>query len=206
MDARWDSSKTGDWPAYNAIYFDLRSTTGGSTTEPGSVSATLPYWVKIVRSGNNFTSYVSSNGTTWTQIATSQSISMAQNVYIGLAVTSGSSSSLATATFDNVSFTGVAPFVVSVSPSVTTPGSSVTIAGSVFGDTQSSSTVTLNGTPPSSITSWSSSQIVAVVPGTMAGGTRPGGGGGDAFARNTNVMMAGADPVIRSLPPPSGAA
>jgi hypothetical protein len=41
----------------------------------------------------------------WTQLGTSQTISMAQNVYVGLAVNSGSTSALATATFDNVSVT-----------------------------------------------------------------------------------------------------
>jgi hypothetical protein len=41
----------------------------------------------------------------WVQLGTSQTISMAPNVYVGLAVNSGSSSALATATFDNVSVT-----------------------------------------------------------------------------------------------------
>jgi hypothetical protein len=39
----------------------------------------------------------------WTQLGTSQTITMAQNVYVGLAVNSGSTTALATATFDNVS-------------------------------------------------------------------------------------------------------
>jgi hypothetical protein len=41
----------------------------------------------------------------WVQLGTSQTISMAQNVYVGLAVNSGSASARATATFDNVSVT-----------------------------------------------------------------------------------------------------
>jgi hypothetical protein len=41
----------------------------------------------------------------WVQLGTSQTISMAQNVYVGLAVNSGGSSAPATATFDNVSLT-----------------------------------------------------------------------------------------------------
>jgi len=39
----------------------------------------------------------------WVQLGASQSISMAQSVYVGLAANSGSNSALATATFDNVS-------------------------------------------------------------------------------------------------------
>jgi hypothetical protein len=99
------NAKTADWTGYGAIYFDARTSTGGSTSEPGSVSATLPYWVKVTRSGSSFSSYTSLDGVNWTQLGTSQTISMAQNVYVGLAVNSGSSSALATATFDNVSVT-----------------------------------------------------------------------------------------------------
>jgi len=39
------------------------------------------------------------------QLGTSQTVSMAQNVYVGLAVSSRSTSSLATATFDGVLLT-----------------------------------------------------------------------------------------------------
>jgi len=54
------------------------------------------------------------DGVTWVQLGASQSITMAQSVYVGLAVNSGSNSALATATFDNVSITdslaGCEPF------------------------------------------------------------------------------------------------
>jgi len=99
------NAKTADWTGYGTIYFDARTSTGGSTSEPGSVSATLPYWVKVTRSGSSFSSYTSLDGVNWVQLGTSQTISMAQNVYVGLAVNSGSSSALATATFDNLSVT-----------------------------------------------------------------------------------------------------
>jgi hypothetical protein len=38
----------------------------------------------------------------WVQLGGSQTIAMAQNVHIGLAVSSGNTTGLATATFDNV--------------------------------------------------------------------------------------------------------
>ncbi|MEK7152438.1 MAG: LamG-like jellyroll fold domain-containing protein, partial [Patescibacteria group bacterium] len=47
-------------------------------------------------------------GTTWTSIG-SATISMAQAVYVGLAVTSHNNSVLGTSTFDNVAFSGGAP-------------------------------------------------------------------------------------------------
>jgi len=41
----------------------------------------------------------------WVQVGTSQTVTMGQTVNVGLAVTSGSTTALATATFDNVSVT-----------------------------------------------------------------------------------------------------
>jgi regulation of enolase protein 1 (concanavalin A-like superfamily) len=82
-----------------------RTSTGSSSTYQWVGSATPPNWLKLVRSGNVFTMYGSSNGTAWTQLATSQTVTMAPNVYVGLAVSNRNTASLATATFDNVSLT-----------------------------------------------------------------------------------------------------
>ena len=84
------------------IYMNYRTSTGGSTSQTIGGGATLPYWVKVVRSGSTLSGYSSFDGVNWLQLGTSQTIPMAQNVYIGLAVSSGSTSTLATATFDNV--------------------------------------------------------------------------------------------------------
>jgi hypothetical protein len=105
LDGGSANAKTADWPWYGGIYFDMRTTEGGSTTEPGNTSATLPYWVKASRSGSTFSSYVSPDGVNWTQLGTSQTITMNQTVYVGLAANSGSTTASATATFDNVSIT-----------------------------------------------------------------------------------------------------
>src|ERR1700674_4040833 len=105
LNAGSTNADTADWAGYGTIYFDERTSTGGSTSSTGSLGANLPYWVKVTRSGSSFSSYTSSDGVNWTQLGTSQTISMAQNVYVGLAVNSGSGSALATATFDNVSVT-----------------------------------------------------------------------------------------------------
>ena len=105
LDAGSANAKTADWPWYGGIYFDMRTAAGGSTTEPGNVSVALPYWVKVSRSGSTLSSYVSPDGVSWTQLGTNQTIPMNQSVYVGLAVTSGSTTAPATATFDNVSVT-----------------------------------------------------------------------------------------------------
>ena len=70
----------------------------GST--PGSL-ATAPRWVKLQRTGNLLNAYESADGLTWTLVG-SETIVMGPTVYIGLAVTSHSTTAAATCTFDNV--------------------------------------------------------------------------------------------------------
>ena len=89
----------------SSILLTERTTTGSSSSYQSVGSATLPYWIKLVRSGNVFTMYGSTDGVNWVPLGTSQTMSMAQNVYIGLAVSNRTTSSLATATFDGVSVT-----------------------------------------------------------------------------------------------------
>jgi regulation of enolase protein 1 (concanavalin A-like superfamily) len=85
--------------AFRWIY---RNSTGGSTLGKLSVTATLPnIWVRLVRSGNILTAYRSTDGVRWSRVDT-RTISMASNIYIGLAVASGSSTTLNTATMSNV--------------------------------------------------------------------------------------------------------
>ena len=155
-------------------YFWDRTTTGGSATQPGTsptYAGTLPYWIKLVRSGNTFTAYTSSNGVSWTQVA-SVSITMATNVYVGLMVSSTSNSSLATATFDSVSAssaTSTPSTISSVWPAAAPIGGQVTISGSGFGASQGSSFVALNGLPLT-VNSWSDSSISTTIPvGGMTG-------------------------------------
>ena len=87
----------------NGLAFQRRLATGGSTAITGGGAGAAPYWVRLVRSGSTFSAYRSTTGTSWTLIG-SETIPMAATVYVGLAVTSHSASTLATATF-----TGIAP-------------------------------------------------------------------------------------------------
>ena len=90
----------------SGILLTERTSTGASSSYQSLTGpTTLPYWLKLTRSGNAFSMYGSSDGVKWVQLGTSQTVSMAQNVYVGLAVSNRTTSSLATATFDNVSVT-----------------------------------------------------------------------------------------------------
>ena len=66
---------------------------------------TAPYWVRITRIGNTFKGERSSDGVTWTQEGTTQTVTMGSTIYVGLAVGSHNNAALHTATFDNVAIT-----------------------------------------------------------------------------------------------------
>jgi regulation of enolase protein 1 (concanavalin A-like superfamily) len=80
--------------------FQRRSSTRGSTTRATPSAGTAPVWLRLVRQGNQFTGYLSANGTSWT-MAGSATISMTSSAYVGLAVGSRDDSTLASATFTN---------------------------------------------------------------------------------------------------------
>jgi hypothetical protein len=98
----------------NGCRFQARTDTGIAATSDTAVvttqqtAITAPYWVKLDRDfAGNFRGYYSSNGTTWTTMSWSpQNITMASNVYIGLAVTAHNASATCTAKFSNVKTTG----------------------------------------------------------------------------------------------------
>jgi regulation of enolase protein 1 (concanavalin A-like superfamily) len=105
----------------NGVAFQYRSSTGGSSSNNNTPGPTAPYWVKLVRVGNTFIGYYSPDGVNWTQQGT-VTFTMASTAYVGLALTSHNSSSLCTATFDNVTAPGW-PLLPSAPGSLTaTPG------------------------------------------------------------------------------------
>jgi len=75
-------------------------------------SYTFPCWVRLVRQGDIFSGYISSDGNNWLQQGSSPAINMRgrggvyAGCYIGLCLTSHQSGILASAEFDNVSLTG----------------------------------------------------------------------------------------------------
>jgi hypothetical protein len=88
----------------NGFSFQLRASTGASSSQTlsGPLNAAPNNWVRLVRSGNTLTGYKSADGVTWTPVGSSVTITMASNIYIGLAVTAHNSTGTATGVFDNV--------------------------------------------------------------------------------------------------------
>ena len=91
----------------HAETFQWRSASNPNGGYVGGGSMGLPYWVRLVRQGDTFIGYYSSNGSDWAE-AGEVTIPMRANgeeagCYIGLCVTSHAAGSLCTATVDNVS-------------------------------------------------------------------------------------------------------
>ncbi|MEQ1802501.1 MAG: FG-GAP-like repeat-containing protein [Gammaproteobacteria bacterium] len=105
-------------PGANGGAFQRRTTTGGSAGPSGSNDgvSTLPRWVRITRTGNVLSGYISLDGITWTLRSSATLAALPSAVYIGLAVTSHQDGVLATGVFDNVSL--VLPTPDNVDPTV----------------------------------------------------------------------------------------
>ncbi|MBN1804044.1 MAG: discoidin domain-containing protein [Sedimentisphaerales bacterium] len=89
------------------------ATSDTSVATPEQTAVTAPYWIRIERdTAGNFNGYYSSNGSNWVAMSWNpQNISMPENVYIGLAVTSHNPGVSCEAQFSDITTTG------SVSPS-----------------------------------------------------------------------------------------
>src|SRR5208282_1584421 len=155
-----------------SVYNAERSITGTTSTSSNDATGQLPYWVKLVRTGNSFVGYAAPDGVSWKLIVGPMPIQMAQNVYIGLVVSSVSPGSVVTATFDNVSITtgtNSAAQITGVSATTGSAGSQVVISGSGFGASQGNSAVMLNDSP-ATINSWSATSITVTIPSGATSG------------------------------------
>ncbi len=93
----------------HGVSFQYRNTADTATNQSTDVANTpIPQWVKLTRNGTSFTAQYSSDGKAWTDIVptTAATITMANDVLIGLAVTSHAAGALCSAKFTNVSTTG----------------------------------------------------------------------------------------------------
>jgi regulation of enolase protein 1 (concanavalin A-like superfamily) len=87
--------------AAKGIAFQRRPSTGSESVNTAGSSSTAPRWVRLQRSGDTFTASESADGTNWT-IVDVDTIPMATSVYVGLAVTSHTTSASSTAMVDSV--------------------------------------------------------------------------------------------------------
>lgn len=89
----------------SGIRFCRRTTVGGGTAVTTSTKKVPPYWLRLIRTGSTFRAYMSTTGTTWTQIGKDQTISMGSGACIGILTASGNATSLCSGVMTNEAVT-----------------------------------------------------------------------------------------------------
>jgi regulation of enolase protein 1 (concanavalin A-like superfamily) len=129
------------------VSFQWRATANGVSDYANHPGLTAPIWVKLARSGTTFSAYYSADGNSWTQVGTSQSLSLNSSCLAGLAVTAHNNSATNTSTFTNVSVAVSVPVitlpVITNLPAVNIHATLATLPGQVLNNGNQSPAVTV---------------------------------------------------------------
>jgi autotransporter-associated beta strand protein len=99
----------------NGLPWQTRTTDSGSTTtvNTGTANFTAPYWLRLTRSGNNFTCFRSTDGTNWLQLGPVRTIADApQTIHAGVMIASVNNNGNSVVTLDNLSVVESPPSTV----------------------------------------------------------------------------------------------
>jgi hypothetical protein len=110
---------TPPYPADNSVLATFRATAGGGTTTNGAafVPGGPPNgWMRLKRAGDVFTTYRSTDGSTWVQLG-STTVSVGPSALVGVGALSRRNGRLATATFSDFKITQAAAAPTLLSPS-----------------------------------------------------------------------------------------
>lgn len=109
-------------PTISGCYFQSRGLSNGTTTLSGSFPVNYPNtWLRLKRSGNDFTGFAGFDGLNWAQLGTAN-LALPATVYFGFAAASHNSSLLTTAAFRD--FGDVAAAGASAAPAIEPLGQS----------------------------------------------------------------------------------
>jgi hypothetical protein len=87
------------------LEFMARLGSGDITTFITGASSATPTWLRLTRSGSQFTAFQSADGATWSEVGSVNIPSAGVNLFAGLAVTSHDNAVLNTSVFDHVTVT-----------------------------------------------------------------------------------------------------
>lgn len=91
--------------AGKGLAFQRRTAVSGISTHTAGGAGVAPYFVKLTRVGNLFTASKSTDGVNWSQVGT-ETIGMASTIYVGLAVSSHVTGTLASVNFASTALNG----------------------------------------------------------------------------------------------------
>lgn len=100
--------------------FQRRAVAGEPTTSSSAGTGTAPVWLRLKRTGSLFTAYRSTDGIAWAVIG-SDSIPMADPIYVGIAATSHSTTVASDVVADKLSVAAVQPADLPPSVTLTAP-------------------------------------------------------------------------------------
>jgi large repetitive protein len=164
--------------------------------------------LSLTITGTNFgaaqgTSKVAFNGVNATAITSWSATSIVATVPVGAATGNVVVSVLGSASNGSPFTVVLAPAIISLSQTSGAVGVSVTVTGTSFGATQGASTITFNGTPVVTITSWTATSIAATVPAGATTGNVVVTVGGQVS--NNSPFTVVLPPAITTLSQTSGA-
>jgi hypothetical protein len=140
----------------DGVVFQWRSTDGGSAGSASVTGVTAPVYLRLSQSSGQFSGYYSTNGTTWTQVGSTQTVSTSSSELLGLAVTSNSSGTSATGVINTVSInaapTVATPAAASPSPVISTTANLSVLGADPTGESNLTYTWATTGTPPATVT------------------------------------------------------
>lgn len=117
----------------SALAFHRRNSPSSNTLNSQVSNILPPIWMRLTRMGNDFKAERSTNGTSWTQMGTTQTIVMDPSVRIGLVVCSGTDFAK-TATFTNVRINQAPAANAGLDTTITLPNNSVVLTGVAMDD------------------------------------------------------------------------
>jgi regulation of enolase protein 1 (concanavalin A-like superfamily) len=93
-----------EWTPSGYAYFQYRATANDGANYTQYIYTKLPLWVRITREGDQITGFISEDGTNFKKVG-NVTLTMPEQVHIGLAVTSNSKQAT-TAIIDNITLQG----------------------------------------------------------------------------------------------------
>jgi len=115
----------------NGLAFQQRGMALGATAATIlGPSVAPPYWVRITKNGTNFTGFVSTSGTSWTQVGAAAIAGFNGTALWGLAVTANNNNTNNVATFDTVTATQ-SPVIAAAANQRLTAGQTLVVSNTI---------------------------------------------------------------------------